>query len=69
MRKPNLNRRPTFKVSNKKDVPLIKWLDVFMERYGMSYKEFLELPIPTFYALAEIIAEEAKESRKNLKNG
>lgn len=42
----------------------IKVLDVFMERYGMSYREFLDLPIPTFYALNDIIQKEAKTAKQ-----
>jgi hypothetical protein len=56
--------KSTFRVKSKKETPLIKWLDVFMERYGMTMKEFEELPIPTFYALAHIIIEEAEEMNK-----
>jgi len=65
MRKPqSQGKGNTLKLASKKEVPLIKWLDVFMERYGMSYKEFLELPIPTFYALAELIAEDSQKNQK-----
>ena len=63
MRRPK-GKANTLRFSSSKSVDFIKWMDVFMERYGMSYKEFLELPIPTFYALSSIILEE-----KNKKPG
>ena len=57
------NEGSSFKIGPKKEAPLIRWLDIFMERYGMGYSEFMELPIPTFYALANIIVEESKEEK------
>lgn len=57
----------TFRVTSKSDSPLIRWLDIFMERYGMSMKEFEELPIPTFYALADVIIKDAEEANKKRK--
>ena len=62
MRKPNKGKNNTIRFSSNKEVDFIKWLDVFMERYGMSYGEFLELPIPTFYALSKLIIKENKKS-------
>lgn len=59
----------TLRLQSKADIPLIKWLDVFMERYGMGYSEFMELPIPTFYALANLILKEAEEQNKKIKHG
>jgi len=38
-----------------------------MERYGMSLEDFKRLPIPTFYALQEVIMEEKEEQNKAYK--
>lgn len=59
----------TFKFGSQNKIELIIWMDIFMQRYKMSVEEFKKLPIPTFYALANIIVEEAKENQKKMKDG
>lgn len=71
MRKPSKFRKnePIIRLKSKEDQPIIKWLDIFMERYGMSFDEFKTLPVPTFYALANEIIKESEEQRKKMKHG
>lgn len=38
-------------VVESKDFDLMYWADIFMREYGMSFREFISLNIPTFFSL------------------
>lgn len=58
-------------LQEKKEEPfnIVEWIDFFAERYGWSMKEVLELPIPTFYALLDVIKKKNELEKKELNKG
>lgn len=46
--------------SKDSDDGLLYWMHIFMYYYKMSYKEFLELPLPTFYELRNELSKQLK---------
>ena len=64
MRKFNKPRGKTFSLSSKKEFDYIEWADIFMQRYGMNFHDFENIPIPTFWALLGIIKKESEENKK-----
>jgi len=62
MRKPNAQG---LRINSNRNTPdLINLVDVVMSRYGIGIEEFKRIPIPTFFALCNIIAEEGKKLKK-----
>ena len=43
------------RLQKNKSLSLIEGAELFMHEYGMSFKEFLELPIPTYFALLDVL--------------
>ena len=45
---------------------MIRWSDIFMQRYGMNFEEFKSISIPTFINLSREIKRENDEMEKRM---